>query len=158
MDRLLIGDGIITAMTKQIRLKVFLLLFYFLYLIALLNSSFILLQENAFGVNNIIGAVISIASFAFWIVTRIQLGDAFSVVPKATFIVQEGLYRKLRHPIYYFSWLAILGMVIFFWSSYLLVMLCAISVLQIVRIKKEERLLEQKFGKEYSDYKKSTWF
>lgn len=145
-------------MTKQIRLKVFLLFLYFLYLTALLNSSLVLLQEKSFGVNSIIGAVISIASFAFWIAARIQLGDAFSIVPKAVFFVQKGLYRKLRHPIYYFSWIAIFGMVIFFWSPYLLIMLCAISVLQIIRIKKEERLLEQKFGKEYLDYKKSTWF
>ena len=108
--------------------------------------------------HHIIGATITISAFLLWITSRIQLGNSFSLAPKATHLVKSGIYSKLRHPIYYFSILAVLGLVVFSWSIYLLFALSLLLVVEVFRIKQEEIILEQKFGSDYIDYKKSTWF
>lgn len=61
------------------------------------------------GAQQYIGILLTLFSFGFWITARIQLGNAFSLKPKANFLVKSGLYSKLRHPVYYFSILAVVG-------------------------------------------------
>ncbi len=105
-----------------------------------------------------IGSVVTVVSFIFWIVARIQLGNAFTIAPKAKYLVKTGLYAKLRHPVYYFSILAVVGISIFVWHYYVLASVFALIILEVVRIRKEELVLEHAFGGEYADYKKSSWF
>lgn len=107
---------------------------------------------------HLLGIGITLVSFAFWITARVQLGNAFSIAPKSKFIVKNGLYRKLRHPVYYFSISAVTGLVIFTWQTALLTPLIALLVIEAVRIRKEEALLTTSFGSEYQTYKEKTWF
>ena len=105
-----------------------------------------------------IGLIITIPAFILWIVSRIQLGNAFTLAPKAKFLVQSGIYRKLRHPVYYFSIVAITGITIFTWSILMLIPLILLVIVEVIRIKQEEKVLLQRFGDEYVQYKNSTWF
>jgi protein-S-isoprenylcysteine O-methyltransferase Ste14 len=72
-------------------------------------------------------------------------------------IIEKGLYKYLRHPSY-------LGQIIIFtsvaamlsnWISILL-MLVAVSIGYIYRIKVEEKFMLQQMGQNYSDYQKRT--
>jgi protein-S-isoprenylcysteine O-methyltransferase Ste14 len=106
----------------------------------------------------IAGAAIAVPSFLLVVVARMQLGAAFSVTAKASTLVTTGLYSRIRNPIYVFSALMILGLII--WTSHPLLLL-AFAVLvpmQIYRTRNEAAVLTEKFGPAYLDYKKTTWF
>ena len=105
----------------------------------------------------IAGLAIAIPSFLLLILARIQLGRAFSVQAKATMLVTTGLYSRIRNPIYVFSSLTIAGIIV--WANRPLWFLCLAILIpvQIVRSRKESRVLEEKFGEAYLDYKKNTW-
>jgi protein-S-isoprenylcysteine O-methyltransferase Ste14 len=100
----------------------------------------------------------AVLGFALWMVARVQLGKSFSVRAQARALVTTGLYSKFRHPIYLFGELAFAGLFIA-WGKLIgflyFVLVCAV---QILRIRKEEAVLEQAFGEEYRRYKASTWF
>lgn len=104
-----------------------------------------------------IGIGIAIAGFALSILARVQLGHSFSIRPQARKLVTTGLYSKFRHPIYLFRGLAFLGL--FIALGNLIALLCFVFIysLQILRARKEERVLEQAFGEEYRRYKARTW-
>ncbi len=120
---------------------------------------FVILKNESIELHHYIGLVVTYGSYILWITARIQLGNAFSIAPKATYLVTSGIYSKLRHPVYYFSTLVVIGINIFVWNIYLLAITLPILILiQIWRIRKEETILMQKFPKEYSIYKQSTWF
>lgn len=104
----------------------------------------------------ILGAIILVSSTLFAIWARIILGVMWSssVTLKLDHKLRtNGLYRVTRHPIYS----GILGMLVasnfteglvFLPSS-----LVAIVIL-LVKIRNEERLMEETFGEEFLDYKK----
>lgn len=75
--------------------------------------------------------------WAFW-----SLGDSFSIAPSARFLVMDGPYRLVRHPMYAGEILALFGLCLEFpslWNWFVLL----VFVLTIqVRIMHEEALLE----------------
>lgn len=103
------------------------------------------------GTRRIVGLGIIVVAFHLWIIARIQLGSAFTLAPKATFLVTTGLYSKFRHPIYVFSIVALIGIAIFFNNLTLWVLVAALMVLELLRIKKEEIILAEKFGQKYQE-------
>jgi protein-S-isoprenylcysteine O-methyltransferase Ste14 len=104
------------------------------------------------------GAVMALASFALVTVARLQLGSSFSVAPKATALVERGLYSRIRHPVYVFSTLGITGLILYVGELRLLVLVVVIVVMQVVRARREERVLEDEFGERYRRYRERTWF
>ena len=107
----------------------------------------------------LIGVGMAVAGFALSILARVQLGRSFSIRARAKTLVTTGLYSKFRHPIYLFGGIANLGLFIA-WGK-LIPLLCLLLFyppLQILRIRKEENVLEQAFGEEYRRYRASTWF
>ena len=104
------------------------------------------------------GDVIAVFGFALLTVARVQLGNAFSVTPQATFLVTHGLYSRIRHPVYVFSAIGIAGFFLYLDMPQLLVLLVLLIPLQVVRARREERVLEERFGEEYRSYKRNTWF
>jgi protein-S-isoprenylcysteine O-methyltransferase Ste14 len=73
-------------------------------------------------------------------------------------LIRAGPYRYIRHPSYLGILIISLGLGIALanWISLLLcIVLPEIGVLQ--RIKVEEKELERHFGRQYQDYRKSTW-
>lgn len=105
-----------------------------------------------------VGILITIVSFILWIIARVQLGNAFSIDAKAQRLVTRGLYSKLRHPVYYFSILAVVGVGIYLWNVYIFIPIALLVCLEMYRLKKEEGVLYEKFGKDYTRYKANTWF
>ena len=77
---------------------------------------------------------------------------------KASTLVTTGLYSRIRNPIYFFGALMILGIIIWSNKPLLLLFFVVLIPLQIYRIRKEERVLAEKFGAAYLDYKRQTWF
>jgi len=106
----------------------------------------------------IVGAAIAIVSLALLVVARLQLGAAFSVQAKAKTLVTTGLYSRIRNPIYVFSAMFLVGIVIVSERWLLLLLMAALVPMQMVRARKEAQVLAEAFGEEYARYKARTWF
>ncbi len=129
-----------------------------MYFIVTLYICIFYLAVHGFSPNRIVGLLFISVSYVLWIIARLQLGKAFSLKPKVAFLVTTGIYSKLRHPIYLFSILVLVGATIFFESIILLLLTTALTFIELWRREKEEELLLKKFGKKYKDYQKQTWF
>lgn len=105
-----------------------------------------------------IGAVIAGISFPLFVLARWQLGSSFSVKAKASRLVTTGLYSRIRNPIYLFGGLFIVGLSLFLSPWGPLVVALVIVPSQVVRARREERVLAEAFGEEYERYKSTTWF
>ena len=118
---------------------------------------FVVFQE-AWSTRYLIGVGMAVAGFALSMLARVQLGRSFSIRAQARMLVTTGLYSKVRHPIYLFRGIAFLGLFIA-WGK-LIPLLCFLLIypVQILRARKEEKVLEQAFGEEYRRYKAGTWF
>jgi protein-S-isoprenylcysteine O-methyltransferase Ste14 len=108
--------------------------------------------------SRIIGVAIAAPALLLLLTARIQLGRAFSVRAKASNLVTSGLYSRIRNPIYVFSALFILGLIIWSGRPLYLLIFAVLVPMQIYRSRKESAVLEAKFGEEYRNYKQRTWF
>lgn len=108
--------------------------------------------------SRIAGLAIAVPSFVLFAIARIQLGRAFSVQAKASALVTIGIYSRIRNPIYLFGSLTIAGIVLWANRPWLLLFFVVLVPLQVYRIRKEERVLAEKFGASYMEYKRRTWF
>ncbi|HXA76780.1 MAG TPA: isoprenylcysteine carboxylmethyltransferase family protein [Candidatus Acidoferrales bacterium] len=106
----------------------------------------------------IAGAVIGLPSVLLLVLARIQLGGSFSVRPKAQTLVTHGLYSRIRNPIYLFGGLAVAGGFLYVNQPLYLWLFVVVIPLQIYRVRREGRVLEERFGDEYRQYKLRTWF
>ncbi len=106
----------------------------------------------------IAGIAIALPAFVLLIVSRIVLGRAFSVRAEAKVLVTSGIYSRIRNPIYVFSTIVILGLIIWTGRPWLLLVLAVLVPMQIYRSRKEQEVLAEKFGDEYLAYKRQTWF
>jgi protein-S-isoprenylcysteine O-methyltransferase Ste14 len=80
------------------------------------------------------------------------------VEAKASNLVTTGLYSRIRNPIYVFAGLTILGVIIFVGRPWWLLIFAVLVPLQIYRSRNEARVLEEKFGDTYREYRQKTWF
>ena len=142
-------------LTRSTLLK---LLMPLLYAVLTAVYFLIVLQQTPTQPHHIIGIAIVTLAFILWIAARIQLGNSFTIGAHAKELVTIGLYSKLRHPVYYFSILAVTGIAIFTWSIYMTVPVILLIVIEVIRIRQEEQVLMNTFGKDYLKYKQSTWF
>jgi protein-S-isoprenylcysteine O-methyltransferase Ste14 len=101
---------------------------------------------------------LSLACFVLWFVSRWQLGDAFSVTAQACHLVTRGIYSKIRHPIYIFGTLSFLFVVLALQGWPALIIWMVVILIQVARVRREERVLAEAFGEEYTEYKARTWF
>ncbi len=131
-----------------------------IYFVATITVFYLIGITNNFDFSGIqtAGIMISVVSFILWIVSRIQLANSFSVAPKATELVSSGIYSKIRHPVYVFSFLAVLGIFLFLQNWILFLLLIPLIILQIFRIRKEDKILVKEFGDTYTQYQRNTWF
>ena len=63
------------------------------------------------------------------------------------------MYAKIRNPIYVFSGLLVLGILISLQYRYALLLLLVLIPVQIVRARQEARVLEARFGDQYRKYR-----
>ena len=106
----------------------------------------------------LVALCLSAVCFVLWVVARLQLGDAFTVGAEAHTLVTQGLYSKIRHPIYVFGTLAFLFVVLALlgWSA--LGIWLIVILVQVARARREDRVLAETFGAEYAAYRSRTWF
>jgi protein-S-isoprenylcysteine O-methyltransferase Ste14 len=116
------------------------------------------IHEGTWTPPRIAGVCVVIIALPFFILARLELGSAFSLRPQATTLVTHGLYSRIRNPIYVFGSLAIVGIALALNLPRLLLSLLVIVPMQIMRSRAEARVLEEKFGDAYREYKKKTWF
>lgn len=114
--------------------------------------------EPPWTVARIAGLAIGIPCLLLLALARIQLGQAFSVQAKASTLVTTGLYSRIRNPIYVFGGLGIAGFFLWVNMPWLLLIFVVLIPMQVWRSRVEARVLEEKFGAQYLEYKKKTWF
>ena len=103
------------------------------------------------------GFVLFVTAFALLTWARATLGNSFSVTPEAKELVTGGLYSKLRHPVYVFGILFLIGLALYAGYPWIVLPLLLLVPVQVIRAKAEEKVLTEKFGDEYVEYKKKTW-
>lgn len=106
----------------------------------------------------IAGLFVLILALTLLTIARIQLGNSFSLAPRATQLVTRGIYSRIRNPIYVFGALVMVGLFLFLERPLLLLLLVPMVIIQSSRARAEARVLEEHFGEEYRRYRASTWF
>jgi protein-S-isoprenylcysteine O-methyltransferase Ste14 len=112
-------------------------------------------------VANLLGFALSIIAIFLGISSWRILGRAYSPRPghsDHSELVQAGPYRLIRHPMYLAAFIWVLGwplLIVSVMGSFIAIVFVLPSI--IIRIKAEERELEECFGAEYGDYKTKTW-
>jgi protein-S-isoprenylcysteine O-methyltransferase Ste14 len=104
------------------------------------------------------GLVLGLIGLAGVIVARYTLGRSFSIAAKARALVTRGIYSRIRNPIYVSGVIFLIGLAVMMWMPALLSLLIVIIPMQIIRARREARVLEEEFGDEYREYRKRTWF
>jgi protein-S-isoprenylcysteine O-methyltransferase Ste14 len=104
------------------------------------------------------GLALFLLGLAFWVTARLQLGRSFAITAQAKQLVTHGLYSKIRHPIYFFAGIALLGILLAAQSWIALFIGLLLYSGQLFRMKNEEGVLERAFGEEYRRYRSQTWF
>ncbi|EQD61549.1 Isoprenylcysteine carboxyl methyltransferase, partial [mine drainage metagenome] len=69
----------------------------------------------------------------------------------------SGPYRHVRHPIYTGILLAFVGSALALaeWRGVLAVLLAAVAL--IIKLRREERWMLERFGSDYAEYRKASW-
>ena len=108
-----------------------------------------------------IGTVFAAAGIVIRLSAVLTLKKAFTLHVQTTAgqqLVTSGLYHTVRHPAYSGSILSLFGVALAFRNivAVCLVLFCCL-ICYSTRIRVEEKALEAQFGKEYADYKRSTY-
>ncbi len=104
-----------------------------------------------------ISILVCLPSCALMIMSRRQLGDSFTVAPKAKVLVTTGLYSRIQHPMYLFLDLFILSIIVAIDIRPLIFVWAGLVIIQLMQSKREERVLSKAFGEEYQGYEARTW-
>jgi len=108
----------------------------------------------------VVGCAIAVTGSVMVWKSRLALGAAWSLLPKAgdqTGVVTSGPYRLVRHPIYLGLSVLAVGQAVAFSSgpAFLIVLACVIPSF-VWRAREEERFLMSIFGELYVSYRKKT--
>jgi protein-S-isoprenylcysteine O-methyltransferase Ste14 len=125
---------------------------------ALVMLLLLAIWPGPWNLQRLLGSVLLVAGMMLVFTARLQLGMSFSILPRARKLVTQGLYSKIRNPIYVFGTLAIAGMLLIVQKPRLWLVMVALVGMQVVRARREAEVLETKFGDEYRAYRKRTWF
>ncbi|HEX9112054.1 MAG TPA: isoprenylcysteine carboxylmethyltransferase family protein [Terriglobales bacterium] len=107
-----------------------------------------------------IGLALSLIGLTGVTLARHTLGRSFSIRAKATELVTTGIYSRIRNPIYVSGVIFIAGLIVMARrpASWLVLGIIIVIPMQIIRARREARVLEVKFGDAYRQYRSRTWF
>jgi protein-S-isoprenylcysteine O-methyltransferase Ste14 len=106
----------------------------------------------------IAGAILAGIGYVLLLMARVQLGKSLSLHPEAKVLVKHGLYSRIRHPMYLFVDVIYFGVIVVLGAHWILVLLAALVIFQVHQARLEAKVLREKFGQEYLDYREQTWF
>ena len=104
-----------------------------------------------------ISILVCLPSCALMIMSRRQLGESFTVAPKAKVLVTTGLYSRIQHPMYLFLDLFILSIIVAIDIRPLIFVWAGLVIIQLMQSMREESVLSKAFGAEYEAYETRTW-
>ncbi len=124
----------------------------------LLISQFFSLWDNI--IVSYIGFILYLTGSFIVIVARAQLGRFGTgelITEEDHQLFTQGIYRHIRNPMYSGALIATIGFCLVFRCIIILVIMFVYSFLIYrMRINEEEKILQEKFGSEFEDYKKKT--
>jgi protein-S-isoprenylcysteine O-methyltransferase Ste14 len=92
-------------------------------------------------------------------VAYLKKGFLGEVEPVTDNLVKAGPYRHVRHPVYLSMFIATIGLVIGFRSLWGVGLVLSLFIpVGIYRARREEEALARRFGKEWEDYARRTYF
>lgn len=94
---------------------------------------------------------------AIWGILAMRLGQ-FNIQPevKASQLIERGPYKWIRNPMYLGILLVMIPSVVVHFSNYRLVALIVLSLILMLKIQREEKLLFIHFGEAYTTYTQRT--
>jgi protein-S-isoprenylcysteine O-methyltransferase Ste14 len=104
------------------------------------------------------GAILAGIAYILVITARIQLGRSFAFRPEARQLVTRGFYSRIRNPMYVFLDFMVLGLIIVMQAYWFLIVLAVLVIFQTRQARRESKVLLEKFGESYLEYRKQTWF
>lgn len=112
---------------------------------------------NYLGLFNIIGIFLLFIGILGRLYATLYIGGIKNGGRDGNSFVSDGIYRVCRNPLYFFSFVGLLG-ILFLKGQLILVIVGAILFLLIYRftILGEERFLSDKFGDSYKEFLKNT--
>ena len=142
---------------QQFALNVFVPLLYLLPLLVVYFSP----KDFGFGFRKVVYLGLSLGALGviLWILSMLHLGKSLAVLPGAEVLVTRGVYRYLRHPIYWGIFLTLFGLFLACGSVFGLVYLIVVVLpLNLYRAREENKALLQRFGASYLAWREKTWF
>jgi len=133
-------------------------LFIFQFCVVVVAILAVVFRPGQWSLARWVGLAIAIPAAVLLFTARWQLGASFSVTPQARALVTHGVYSRIRNPIYVFSALMLLGVLIALQYRYAFLLLALLIPIQMVRAHQESKILEATFGDEYRKYRMGTWF
>jgi len=124
---------------------------------ALFGAAIVMTQGRPWTAMRTAGMALMIPGFVMWGIAHVQLGDSFAIRAEARQLVTRGVYSRFRNPIYLFGGLGIAGFTLAIERPWWLLAFLILIPMQIVRSRREARVLEEKFGDEYREYARHTW-
>ncbi len=112
---------------------------------------------------DVIGLVLYLAGLMFTLWARRTLGRYWGISTSQQVklldehqLIQSGPYTFVRHPMYFGWWVCMFGLTLIYpvWAMFLLLVFSVISFAG--RARREEATLQERFGKEWVEYKKHT--
>ena len=135
------------------------LILLFLFLAVWINDSFVF-RYSIFLADIVPGylriSVAGLVLIAGWFLARKGMKAVFGTKRDEAEVINTGVFRIVRHPIYLGAILFYLGATIFTMSLLSAIFLLLIIGFYIVISKYEERILTKAFGNDYLEYKKKT--
>ncbi len=105
-----------------------------------------------------IGISVGIASLFLLVLSKVHLGDSFSMTPRAHALVTKGLYSRIQHPLYFFLDMILWGVIVYFGAVWPLAIWALLLLVHVMEARREERVLRAAFGASYETYQSRTWF
>ena len=150
--------NILKLMINKIKLKDFLFVGIQFFLLGVFFIDFSNSSINEITFFKYPGLVISIFGFLIILIAILQLNKNLTPFPtpiEKGNLIQTGLYKYIRHPIYTGIFLAALGMGLFNISLWQISISAILLILFYFKSNYEETMLIEKY-KDYETYKKST--
>jgi protein-S-isoprenylcysteine O-methyltransferase Ste14 len=104
----------------------------------------------------IFGMLLALAGLSFSVWARVYLGNNWSptaVLKEGQELVSTGPYAVVRNPIYLGLTVAIIGTGLVFGGYRVLLSIACVLLFSWVRIREEERLMSDQFGRAFESYK-----